>query len=167
MDSKSKKKAKNTPKSQEEPSGSKKNFQKKKNKGEMRKCAYYSKGYHLERSCMKKQIDMLTQLLEKNNISLLGCTKKREGGSNSDDKERAHALVAITSRSSTFIIDSGASRHLVSTRETFSSLDDSKGPKIVLGDDFAIDSIGKGKIDLDHGSFNNVFYVLGITTNLF
>ena len=54
VDSKSKKKAKNSPKhkrdksnSQEEPQGSKKNSQKKKNKGEMSKCTYYSKGYHL------------------------------------------------------------------------------------------------------------------------
>ena len=52
MDSKSKKKAKNPPEkkrdknmSQEEPQGSKKNFQKKKNKGEMSKCAYCSKGF--------------------------------------------------------------------------------------------------------------------------
>ena len=43
-------------KSQEEPQGSKKNFQKKKNKGEMSKCTYWSKGYHLESSCMKKKI---------------------------------------------------------------------------------------------------------------
>ena len=61
VDSKRKKKAKNPPeqkrdkyKSQEEPQGSKKNFQKKKNKGEMSKCAYCTKGYHPERSCMKK-----------------------------------------------------------------------------------------------------------------
>ena len=61
VDSKGKKKDKKPPKkkrdkskSQEDPSGSKKNFQKKKNKGEMRKCAYCSKGYHLESSCMKK-----------------------------------------------------------------------------------------------------------------
>ena len=85
VDSKSNKKAKNPPeqkrdksKSQEEPQGSKKNSQKKKNKGEMRKCAYCSKGYHPERSCMRKQIDMLTQILEKNNISLLDCLKKKE-----------------------------------------------------------------------------------------
>ena len=109
---------------------------------------------------------MLTQLLEKNNISLPKCTKKREGGSNSDDKERVHALVSITSRSSTFIIDSGTSIHMVSTRDTFSSLDDSKGPKIDLGDDSIIDSMGKGRIYLDHGSFNDVFYVPSITTNL-
>ena len=77
VDSKIKKKDKKTHEkkrdknmSQEEPQGSKKNFQKKKNKGEMSKCAYCSKGYHLEISCMKKQIDRLTQLLEKNNISL-------------------------------------------------------------------------------------------------
>jgi len=87
VDSKGKKKYKKPPeqnrdknKSQEEPQGSKKNFQKKKNKGEMSKCAYCSKGYHPESSYMKKQIDMLTQLLEKNNISLPNCSKKREGG---------------------------------------------------------------------------------------
>ena len=77
LDSKSKKKDKNPPeqnrdkkKSQEEPQGSKMNSQKKKTKGEMSKCTYCSKGYHPESSCMKNQIDMLTQLLEKNNISL-------------------------------------------------------------------------------------------------
>ena len=70
VDSEGKKKSKKPPeekrdknKPQEEPQGSKKNFQKKKNKGEMRKCAYCSKGDHPERSCIKKQIDMLTQLL--------------------------------------------------------------------------------------------------------
>ena len=74
-----------------------KNSEKKKNKGEMSKCAYPSKGYHPESSCMKNQIDMLTQILEKNNISLPNCSKKREGGSNSEDRERVHALVAGTS----------------------------------------------------------------------
>ena len=81
--------------SQEEPQGSKKNSQKKKNKGEMSKCAYCSKGCHLESSCMKKQIDMLTQVLEKNNISLPECAKNM-GGSNSYDKKRVHALVSST-----------------------------------------------------------------------
>ena len=67
MDSKINKKYKNPPeqkrdkaKSQEESSGSKKNPQNKKNKGEMSKCAYCSKGNHPESSCMKKQIYMLT-----------------------------------------------------------------------------------------------------------
>ena len=115
---------------------------------------------------MKKKIDMLTQHLEKNNISLLECTRKREGGSNSDDKERVCALVARNSRSSTLIIDSRASRHTVSTRETLSSLDDSKGTNIFLGDDSVNDILGKGRIDLDHGSFNDVLYVPGLVANL-
>ena len=102
VDSKRKKKAKNPPeqkrdknKSPEEPQGSKKNHQKKKNKGEMSKCTYYSKGNHTKSSCMKKQIDMLTQLLEKNGISLPDISKKR-GGSSSNEREREfmHWLLA-------------------------------------------------------------------------
>src|SRR5229473_973811 len=83
VDSKIKEKAKKPPeqkrdknKSLEEPQGSKKNYQKNKNKGEMSKCAYCNKGNHTERSCMKKKIDMLTQLLEKNGISLPEISKK-------------------------------------------------------------------------------------------
>ena len=49
----------------------------------MIKCTYCSKGYHPDNTYMKKKIDMLTQLLEKNNISLLDFSNKREGGSNS------------------------------------------------------------------------------------
>ena len=51
-------------KSHEESSNSKKkNSQKKKGKGEMIKCAYYGKGLHPDSSYMKKQINILTQLL--------------------------------------------------------------------------------------------------------
>ena len=67
--------------------------------------------------------------------------------------ERFHALVAGTSSSPSFIIDSRASRHMVLTKEAFSSLDMSKGPPIVLGDDSLTESLGKGRIDLDHGKF--------------
>ena len=55
VDSKRKKKSNHPPeqkrdknKSPEEPQGSKKNYQKKKNKGEMSKCAYCSKGIILK-----------------------------------------------------------------------------------------------------------------------
>ena len=91
---------------------------------------------------------MLTQLLEKIGISLPESSKKREEGSSLDDRERVHALVSGTSRSPSFIIDSGASRHMVSTKEAFSSLDISKGPPIVLGDDSLTESLGKGRMIL-------------------
>ena len=59
-------------------------------------------------------------------------------------------MVSSTSSSPSFIIDSGVSRYMVLIREIFSSLDMSKGPPIVLGDDSLTDSLGKGRIDLDH-----------------
>ena len=71
--------------------------------------------------------------MEKNNICLPDCSKKREGGSNLEDRERVHALVVGTSNSPSFIIDSRDSRHMVSTKETLSSLDMSKGPPIIFG----------------------------------
>ena len=71
---------------------------------------------------MKNNIDMLTQLLKKKKISLPDCSKKREGVSNSEERERVHALVAGTSSSPSFIIYFGASRHMVLTKEEFSSL---------------------------------------------
>ena len=55
---------------------------------------------------------------------------------------------------------------MVSTKEVFSSLEMSKGPPIVLGDYSLSDSSGKERIDLDHGKFNNVLYVPGLTSNL-
>ena len=55
---------------------------------------------------------------------------------------------------------------MVSTKEAFSSLDMSKGPSIVLGDDSLTESKGKGRIELDHGNFNNVLYVPGLASNL-
>ena len=115
---------------------------------------------------MKKKIDVLTQIMEKNGISLPDRSKKREGKSNSEDRERVHALVAGTSSSPSFIIDSRPSRDMVSTNEAFTSLDMSKGPPIVLGDDSLTESLGKGRIDLDHGKFNNVLYVPGLASNL-
>ena len=61
---------------------------------------------------MNKTIYMMVQLLEKNNIPLPDGEKKKDGGSNSENKERCHALVVGYSRYSSFIIDSGASRHM-------------------------------------------------------
>ena len=42
-----------------------------------------------------------------------------------------------------------------------------KGPNIFLEDNLETESKGKGSIDFDHGSFNNVLYVPGLAANLF
>ena len=56
---------------------------------------------------------------------------------------------------------------MVFTKESFSSLEMLKGSPIVLGDDYLTDSLGKGRIDLDHGKLSNVLYVPGLASNLF
>ena len=55
---------------------------------------------------------------------------------------------------------------MVSKREELSSLDYLNGPKIVSGDDCKNESKWKGRINLDHSSFNNVLYVPGHVSNL-
>ena len=91
---------------------------------------------------------MLIQILRNQNSSLPEGTNKKDSASNFEDKERVHALVSSTIRSPSFIIDSGASRHMVSTRDSFVSLDALNSPKIVLGDDSKTESKGKARIDL-------------------
>ena len=115
---------------------------------------------------MMKHIDMLTQVPEKKNIYLHGGASKKDGGSSFEDKEKVHALGARTIRYLSFIIDFRDSRHMISIKESFSSLDYSKGENILLGDNSETKSKGKGRINFDHGSFNNYLYAPGITFNL-
>ena len=50
-----------------------------------------------------------------------------------EDAKRCHALKETLSLSSTYIIDSGVSNHMVSSKESFSTLSLSKGPNIHMG----------------------------------
>ena len=84
---------------------------------------------------MKKTIDMMVQLLEKNNIPALEGVRKKDGSSRYDKKERCHALVVGSLESSTFIIDSRTSRHMASIKEFFTSMYLDSGPTIRMGDD--------------------------------
>ena len=132
----------------------------------MSKCTYFGKFFHPESSCMKKHIAMLNQILEKHNISIHEGTKKKQGGTNFEYKKRVHALVASTVRYPSFIIDFVVSRHMNSTIQAFFSLYDLNSPIILLGDNSKTKSKGKGSIDFDNGSFNNVLYVTGLAANL-
>ena len=75
-------------------------------------------------------------------------------------------MVSITIRSPSFIIDYGASRNMVLTREAFYSIYDLNGPKNLLGDNSETKTKGKGRIDIDHVSFNNVLYVPVLAANV-
>ena len=106
---------------------------------EKSKFSYFHKGWNLESSCMKKTIDTMAQLLEKNNIPIPNSTRKRYGNSSaSEGKEKCHALVVGTSNSSSFIIYLGDSRHMVSRREFFSSMSLNASPLVRMGDDYEL-----------------------------
>ena len=105
---------------------------------EKTKWTYFHKGWHPEISCMKKTIDHMAQLLEKKNIPVPDSTRKKGGSSSLEGKEKCHALVEDTSNSSTFIIDLGDSRYIVSTKDFFSSMHSNVGPTIWMGDDSKI-----------------------------
>ena len=108
----------------------------------------------------------MAQLLEKNNILVPDNARKKDGTSTLEGKEKCQDLVEGTYNYSYFIIDSGDSRHLVSIRELFSSMHSNAGLAVRMGDDFELQTKGIGRIDLEHGFFSDVLYVLELAENL-
>ena len=93
------------------------------------------RAFHLESQCMKKTIDQLSTLLEQNNISLPQGAKKSDVGQPTEDHERCHALKEGLTQSEAYLIDSGASNHMVASKESFTSLNLSGRFTIHMGDD--------------------------------
>ena len=112
--------------------GSKKNKNK---KFEKSKWSYCMRGFHQESQCMKKTIDQLSKLLEQNNIDLSQGANKSKAGNQTKEHESFHALKESFTRSKAYLIDSGASNHMVASKESFTYLDLSRGPSIHIGDD--------------------------------
>eukprot|EP00253_Pinus_taeda_P017894 PITA_17894 len=77
-----------------------------------------------------------------------------------------HVLVAINSSHDAWIIDSSASHHMAVTKEFYSSLYACKGPPILMGDDSPIEVIRRGRVELLHGSFEDVLHVPKLSVNL-
>ena len=70
-------------------------------------------------------------LLEKNNITIpVGARKVEHREETEEHDERCHALKASYSTTHAFLIDYGASNHMVASIESFSSLHSSDGPSI-------------------------------------
>ena len=117
----------------DEASGSKKEKNQRFDKG---KCSYYKKGNHTEKYCMKNTIYQVSKLLDQHNISLPGGIGKDDSrDTTKDHDERCHALKASCSKSHAFLIDSGASNHMVASRESLSLLQTTDGMIIIMGDD--------------------------------
>jgi hypothetical protein len=117
---------------------------------------------------MKKQIDLMTQVLQNNNLGDFipkGAKKKKEED-HVPNKGNHHALVAINSSYDSWIIDYGISHHMATKEEVFTSLSSCSGPSILMGYDTPIVVAGEGRVELPNGSFENVLHVPKLYINL-
>jgi hypothetical protein len=136
-------------------------------KGE--KFSYYHKGFHPKSTCMQKQIDLMTQILQQKNLGYHipeGAKKKNPEDQNPKKGKSSHDLIAINSSLNAWIVDLGASHHMAATKELYSSLDSCKGPPILMGDNSLVEVTSKGRIELTNESFENVLHVPKLFVNL-
>ena len=115
---------------------------------------------------MKRQLDQMTLLLEKNNINLPEGARKRENQHRNIHPKRGHALMENFSKPRSLLIEYGALKHMLARKESFSSPKSDNNIPIHMGDDSQITSKGKGTVKLVHRSFNNVLYVPSLASNL-
>ena len=108
----------------------------------------------------------MSKILEQHNISLPEDASKDDSREKTKDHERCHALKAVFSKCHAFLIDSRASNHIVSSKESLSSLNLTNGPSIHMGDDTPIQAKWKCTIKLGYGVSKNVLYVPSLAANL-
>jgi hypothetical protein len=111
----------------------------------------------------------MSQILHQNNLVYhipKGSKKKKLEDMNPMKGNSIHALISINSSPNAWIIDSGASNHMVASKEIYSSLDSCKGPPIMMGDNSLIEVTRKGRIELTNRSFKNVLHFPKLPVNL-
>lgn len=110
-------------------------------KKEKVKCAYGKRPGHDEHKFLKKEIDHLTYIIEKNNISVPESIKQSSNErsnkekENNKGKEKGKTLVAVASSPSTRVFDLGPLHHMALSKEEIASLEPCTMPSILMGDD--------------------------------
>ena len=141
-------------------------------KKEKVQCAYCKRPDHEEHKCLKKQIDHLTHILEKNNINVLESIKQSSNEESNKEKEKnkgkgkGKALVVVASSPSTWVLDLGALHHMASSKEELASLEPCIMPSILMGDDTPVEVCGRGFVDVGDDTFHDVLCVPSLSSNL-
>ena len=117
---------------------------------------------------MKKTIDLMAEKLQQNNLGdhIPENPNKNSGEKAPKPRGNGHAFIYLHSTSQEWIIDSGASHHMASSKESFSSLHAYSGPPILMGDNFAVAATGQGRVQFKDGSFENDLHVPRISVNI-
>ena len=77
---------------------------------------------------------------------------------NIEEYERFHALKVGLTLSKAYLVYSGASNHMVASRESFITFTLSGGPSSHMGDDSKIPVVDKGSEKIQHENFENGLY---------
>ena len=93
----------------------------------------------------------MSALLKQHSIASPQRAKESDNG-----HERCHGLKKELPWSTTYLIDSGASNHMVASKDLFSSLNINEGTTIHMGDDSQIPALGRGTIRSKHVMFKDV-----------
>jgi hypothetical protein len=127
------------------------------------------KGFHSESTCMQKKIDLMSQILQQNNLGdhiPEGSKKKKPEDPNSKKDNSSHALIAINSSPDAWIIDLEESHNMAASKIVYYSFYAYKGPPILMGDNSSVEVTDAGRIELTNGSFENVLHVPKLSINL-
>ena len=103
------------------------------------------------------------------NSDIVAPSSARKEDSEEEDEEyqrKGHAMKASCSTVQVFLIDYGASNHMVSSRESFSSLQYFNGPSIQMGNSSKVQAKRKVSIKIEHGKFKYVLYVPSLAANM-
>jgi len=91
----------------------------------------------------------MSQIIQQNKLGdhiPEGAKKKKPEDMNSKKCNSSHALISIISSPDAWIVDSGASNHMDSSKVVYSSLDACKGRPILMGDNSSVEVTNKGRI---------------------
>ena len=89
--------------------------------------------------------------MKQHNVPLPNAYKDK--GSSLDSKGKRQALMASSHSSKEWIFDSGVSYHMGSSKEDFSSLNQSKVQHIFMENNTKIKVRGKGNVEMENGEF--------------
>jgi hypothetical protein len=115
---------------------------------------------------MRKTIDEMAKQLQQHNLTMPENAKKKDDNRTGGRAQDGHALMAVTSTPSYWILDSGASNHISASKDEFSSIEESTRSPIYLGDATPTKVCGEGIVDIEGGCFKNVLHVPSPSKNL-
>jgi hypothetical protein len=111
----------------------------------------------------------MTQILHQNNLGYCipeGAKKRKPKDQNPKKGNSSHTLIAINSSLDAWIVDLGASYHMATKKELYSSFNAYKGPPILMGNNSPVEVIDKGIIELTNIRFDNMLHIPKLFINL-